>query len=89
MTWARPSEITADDGTTGNDGLAAEYNVLWAGDGSAARDFVARVLHICRSSHDAETQLKAVTLPSRCTQLANSRWGRPCENRDGGERQQP
>lgn len=44
MTWARPSEITADDGTTGNDGLAAEYYVLWAGDGSAARDFVARVL---------------------------------------------
>ena len=49
MAWARPSEITADDGTTGNDGLAAEYNVLWAGDGSAARDFVARVLQIMSS----------------------------------------
>lgn len=39
------SEIAPDDGTAGNDGLAAEDYILRACDGRAARYFVTRILN--------------------------------------------
>ena len=50
MARPRSSEVAANDCVAGDDGLAAEDDVLGAGDGRAARDFVACVL---LSIHDS------------------------------------
>ena len=57
MAGPSSSEVPANDCITGDDGLAAEDNVLGAGDGRAARDFVACVL---LSIHDSCRAMRRV-----------------------------
>ena len=44
MSWARTTQVTADDGAAGDDGLASEDNVLRTCDGRATGHFVPSVL---------------------------------------------
>lgn len=71
---SRPSstQVASNNGTTGNDGLTAEDDVLWAGDGCAPGDFVPSVL-----SARYQTRYIAVVAAAytqfQCTPTANSR----------------
>ena len=57
MTRPRSSEVAANDCVAGDDGLPAQDDVLGAGDGRAARDFVACVL---LSIHDSCRAMRRV-----------------------------
>ena len=59
MTRARPAQVSPDNCTAGNNGLATKDDVLRSGDGRTTRDFVARVLHICGSFHDVDIRAQS------------------------------
>lgn len=48
MAGTSTAKIPANDRTACDDGFTAEDDILWTGDGRAARDFVSRVLFIIR-----------------------------------------